>query len=63
MVVMVTRAVRNGKARWSGSGVVVAAELVGVSAVLTFAMVVVVVVLVAKGAFCRGRCSRCCSGR
>ena len=49
------RAVRNGKARWSGSGVVVAAELVGVSAVLTFAMVVVVVVVVAEGAFCRGR--------
>ena len=60
---MAMRVVRNGKARWSGSGVVVAAELVGVSAVLTFAMVVVVIVVVAKGAFCRGPCSRCCSGR
>ena len=63
MVVMVMRAVRNGKARWIGSGVVGVAELVGVSAVLTFAMVVVVVVVVAKGAFCRDRCSRCCIGR
>ena len=66
LVVMAMRAVRNGKARWSGSTAAVVAVVVGALAVVDVGVAVVGVEAVVVGVVCGRRCSRSgsrCSGR